>query len=97
MKRVVMILVIFASLVLISQAMAQTYVDGYYRSNGTYVAPHYRSSPNSTTQDNWSTKGNTNPITGQPGYRSPDYNSGYGGSSSSYGSGYQNPYGKKRY
>lgn len=77
-------------------AMAQGshYVRGYTRSNGTYVAPHYQTNPNSTTLDNWSTRGNVNPYTGQAGTRNP-YSSGstYGGygsstygSSSSYGS-----------
>ena len=37
------------------------YVSGYYRKNGTYVQPHYRSAPNSSVRDNWSYKGNTNP------------------------------------
>lgn len=48
-------------------AFAQVYVKGYYRKNGTYVQPHYRSSPNSTKLDNWSTKGNINPYTGIAG------------------------------
>lgn len=47
-------------------------VRGYYRSNGTYVQPHYRSNPNSTVYDNYSTKGNVNPYTGQWGTRTPD-------------------------
>jgi hypothetical protein len=46
-----------------------TRVKGYYRSNGTYVAPHYRSSPNYTPYDNWSTRGNVNPYTGEVGRR----------------------------
>ena len=46
---------------------AQVYVNGYTRSNGTYVPGHYRSSPNSTQSDNYSTYGNTNPYTGQRG------------------------------
>jgi len=50
------------------------YVSGYYRSNGTYVQPHYRTAPNSTNRDNFSTRGNTNPYTGQPGYITPDSN-----------------------
>lgn len=41
---------------------AQTHVNGYYRSNGIYVQPHTRSSPNSTNHDNYSTQGNANPI-----------------------------------
>jgi hypothetical protein len=48
-----------------------TYVSGYTRSDGTYVSGHYRSCANSTTADNWSTRGNYNPYTGEPGYRSP--------------------------
>jgi hypothetical protein len=50
-------------------------VNGYYRDNGTYVSPHYRSSPNSSTYDNWSSRGNTNPYTGERGTRDP-YNNG---------------------
>jgi hypothetical protein len=42
-------------------------VSGYVTRNGTYVAPHYRSSPNSTVTDNYSYKGNSNPYTGQSG------------------------------
>ncbi len=49
--------------------LADTYVNGYFKSNGTYVQPHYRSSPNSTKSDNWSTIGNTNPYTGKQGTR----------------------------
>lgn len=52
-------------------AMADQYVNGYFRSDGTYVAPHYRSSPNSSRFDNYSTQGNTNPYTGQRGYVNP--------------------------
>jgi len=29
------------------------YVKGYYRSNGTYVSPHYRSAPDSTKTNNY--------------------------------------------
>lgn len=47
-------------------------VKGYYKSNGTYVQPYYRTAPNSTNKDNFSTKGNVNPYTGKPGYIQPD-------------------------
>ena len=30
------------------------YVDGYYKSNGTYVAPYYRSEPDGIRGNNWS-------------------------------------------
>lgn len=49
-----------------------THVNGYYRSNGTYVKSHNRTSPNSTNRDNFSTIGNTNPYTGQLGVITPD-------------------------
>ena len=61
-------------------------VKGYYRKDGTYVQPHYRTAPNSTNRDNFSTKGNVNPYTGKAGYITPDsksYNY-YNSSSSSY-------------
>jgi hypothetical protein len=58
-------------------AAGRTYVRGHIRSNGTYVAPHYRTSPDSSFRNNWSTVGNVNPYTGkvgtktQPSYRYP--------------------------
>lgn len=58
------------SLAFASVASAQVHVDGYYRSNGTYVEPHYRSSPNGTVTDNYSFRGNTNPYTGSVGTNS---------------------------
>jgi len=48
-------------------------VRGYNRADGTYVAPHTRTAPNSTTTDNWSTRPNVNPYTGKEGTRSPSY------------------------
>ena len=48
---------------------ADTYVDGYTKSNGTYVEGHYRSSPNDTVSDNYSTEGNVNPYTDEEGNR----------------------------
>jgi peptidoglycan hydrolase-like protein with peptidoglycan-binding domain len=49
------------------KSSSDVYVRGYYRSNGTYVAPHYRSGPNNTRADNFSTFGNVNPYTGKEG------------------------------
>jgi hypothetical protein len=54
-----------------SSNYSTTYVEGYYRNNGTYVRPHYRSRSNSTTLDNWSTRGNINPYTGTIGTHNP--------------------------
>lgn len=47
-------------------------VRGYYKpSTGRYVAPYFKTSPNSYKWDNYSTKGNTNPFTGKKGYVNP--------------------------
>jgi hypothetical protein len=46
-------------------------VSGYTTNRGTYVAPHYETNPNSTTLDNYGTRGNYNPHTGGYGTRSP--------------------------
>lgn len=48
-----------------------TTVRGYIKKDGTYVAPHVRTTPNSSKLDNWSTKGNTNPYTGKEGKKDP--------------------------
>ena len=47
--------------------LADQIVKGHVRSDGTYVAPYVRSTPNSVQSDNYSTKGNTNPYTGDRG------------------------------
>jgi len=44
-------------------------VDGYNKSNGTYVSPYYRTAPNNTIRDNFSTYPNVNLYTGQTGAR----------------------------
>ncbi|MEX2285818.1 MAG: hypothetical protein WD648_01935 [Planctomycetaceae bacterium] len=44
-------------------------VRGYYRKDGTYVRPHYRTQQDSSRNNNYSTEGNVNPYTGKPGTR----------------------------
>ena len=56
------------------EVLADTYVNGYTRNNGTYVAPHMRSSPDNSYNNNWSTSPNTNPYTGRQGTNAPTYN-----------------------
>ena len=73
MKKLMVLLAGFMMMVS-SIAFADTYVRGYTKSNGTYVAPHYRSSPDSSYNNNWSVKGNTNPYTGKSGTKSRTYN-----------------------
>lgn len=79
----------FAALIATS-ATAQVGVNGHYRSNGTYVAPHHRTNPNSTVNDNWTTRPNVNPYTGRAGTRSPSYGStpSYTAPRTAYGSSY---------
>ena len=43
------------------------YTRGYVRRNGTYVSGHYRTNPDSTRINNYSTRGNYNPFTGKAG------------------------------
>ena len=45
-------------------------VDGYFRKDGTYVAPHKRTAPDGRFDNNWTTVGNVNPYTGKPGTKS---------------------------
>ncbi len=54
-----------------SAASADTLTRGYTRSDGTYVAPHYQTAPNNNPFDNYSTRGNVNPYTGQAGTVNP--------------------------
>ena len=56
-----------------SAALAKTSVKGYTKKSGTYVAPHYRTTPNYKFNDNWSTKGNYNPYTGKSGTKTYKY------------------------
>lgn len=59
-------------LVAVPAFAGDVYVQGHYRSDGTYVQPHYQSAPNNSTYDNWSTRGNINPYTGEEGTQDRD-------------------------
>jgi hypothetical protein len=61
---IVMTVALFGSFV-----NAQTWVDGYTKKDGTYVGGHYRSDRDGTKDNNWSTRGNYNPYTGEKGYK----------------------------
>lgn len=45
---------------------------GYFKKDGTYVAPSHATNPNDTKRDNYSSKGNVNPYTGKEGAKDPD-------------------------
>ena len=69
-KTIMKSLITFIFLIIISEitfCQGSSYVKGYFKSNGTYVAPHYRSSPDGNFYNNWSTYGNINPYTGKEG------------------------------
>ena len=68
MKKLILTFVM-ALLGLVAYSQNSTYVNGYVKSNGTYVESYYRSDKNNTVIDNWSTKGNINPYTGETGKR----------------------------
>lgn len=73
MKKLVLIGLICLFIGSVANAQGVQRVNGYYRSNGTYVQPYNRTTPNNTQWDNWSTKGNVNPNTLQPGTVTPQY------------------------
>ncbi|MGZ3235759.1 MAG: hypothetical protein ACXU8A_00115 [Burkholderiaceae bacterium] len=71
MKKILLIALLFSNLT----AMAEdVYVNGYNRSNGTYIQPYHRTAPDSNPYNNYSTQGNTNPYTGQQGTVNPYQN-----------------------
>lgn len=75
MKKIIISTLVLVTLLLgiVGIAEAKTIkVKGYYKpSINRYVAPHYKTSPNRTKLDNYSTKGNYNPFTSKKGYTSP--------------------------
>lgn len=76
MRKLILSLIILFSvtsfaLVNVESVDAAQRVKGYTKKNGTYVAPHYKSSPNKSKFDNYSTKGNINPFTGKKGTVNP--------------------------
>ncbi len=73
MKKIIFCLALIFSLAITASAEAKTIkVKSYYKpSIGIYVNSYYRTSPNKTKIDNYSTKYNYNPYTGKKGYASP--------------------------
>lgn len=53
-------------------AADDVYVDGYYRSDGTYVRPHIRSSPDSSISNNYGPSQNSSELLNP---RTRDYDS----------------------
>ena len=91
------VLIMLALFVYSGLAFGADYTKGSWRDTDrdgvkdTYVNGYYKTSPNNTKSDNYSTQGNTNPFTGKEGTVNPNsdhnsnsynnnYNSGYGNS-----------------
>ena len=71
---IIVVLTIVMLFGMVATSYADVHVRGYFRSNGTYVAPHYRSDPDGNFHNNWSTYPNVNPYTGKRGTRrTPGY------------------------
>ena len=73
MKKITFIIVILLSLLFLFGTVfaGDVKVKGYVKKDGTYVQPHYRTSPDGNPWNNYSTEGNINPYTGKPGYVDP--------------------------
>lgn len=70
-------LILFPLLFSVDSYCQDVYVNDYTRSDGTPVGGYYRTAPNSTTADNYSTIGNQNPYTGKWGTESNNESSNY--------------------
>ena len=64
MKKILFVLACGICLQLIATLADAASVGGYVRRDGTYVQPYQRTNPDSNPWNNYSTKGNTNPFTG---------------------------------
>lgn len=66
MKYILLILALAST-----NVIADQYVNGYVKRDGTYVDGHFKSNNNGYKYDNYSTQGNVNPYTGKPGTIDP--------------------------
>ncbi len=75
MKKILLIAALLAfTATVFSQVNSKTVkVNSYTKSNGTYVQSYYKTAPNKTNWDNYSTTPNTNYNTGSKGYVPKDY------------------------
>ena len=65
MKKLLLVVLV---ILLFSSLSYAKYVNGYVRSNGTYVHGYNRTESNNTVRDNYTYKGNSNPYTGEEGH-----------------------------
>jgi hypothetical protein len=70
-KHIIFFLIWTFCLINLFSQNADVFVNGYFRRNGSYIPPHFRTTPNNSLFDNYSTRGNYNPYTGKPGWIDP--------------------------
>ena len=58
---------ILVVMLVVSNLYGSVYVKGHVNKSGKYVKSHHKSSSNKMKQDNWSSKGQVNPYTGEKG------------------------------
>src|SRR2546426_2161999 len=73
MKKLIIALALVIGMATATFAQQYGYVRPYVRKDGTFVSGHYRTYPDGNFYNNWSTSGNINPFTGNPGYRTMPY------------------------
>ena len=74
MKKVLVFLLMVLMTTMTTMAQSHKYQRGYTRkSTGTYVSGHFKTRPDRTNHNNFSTTGSRNPYTGSKGYRARDY------------------------
>ena len=71
MKRTAALLTLLALCLSQSAIATPVRTKAYIKRDGSYVASSYRTAPNRTKADNYSTKGNYNPYTGKIGKKKP--------------------------
>ena len=75
MKKITITILSVVIIILVLPVFAEaktTSVRGYFKpSIGRYIQPHYKTSPNKTKIDNYSSKYNYNPYTGKKGTVDP--------------------------
>lgn len=72
MKHVIVSVLFMASLVVSSANAKTAKVKGYTKKNGAYVAPYFKTTPDKSKYNNYSSKGNSNPYTGKKGTKNPN-------------------------
>jgi len=71
MKTIKYVLILISLATAISSDAKDHRVKGYVKDDGTYVAPHRQTDPDSNQMNNYSSGGNINPYTGKNGTVKP--------------------------